>query len=128
VAPAKIRGQAFAVVADDDDDARALVVALVRRRGFHVIEAKDGADLLREVSALLDRNERVELVISDIGMPSCDGIEAAEQLLQREPSLFLILMTAFGDQATVRRAREAGARHVLRKPFALATLEQLLPK
>jgi two-component system response regulator FlrC len=68
----------------------------------------------------------VTLVVSDIGMPECDGIAATRQLLRSRPELTIVLMTAFGDQATFKRAMASGAQHVLRKPFSLAVLKTLI--
>jgi CheY-like chemotaxis protein len=116
----------LAVVADDDDDARELVAGRARMLGLRVVEACDGAHLLSCVRALWRDDENVTLVISDIGMRECDGIEATYQLLLSHPALPILLMTAFGDQLTVRRAKESGARDVLRKPFSLALLEKLI--
>jgi CheY-like chemotaxis protein len=120
------RSTAISVVADDDDDARALVANLLRRLGSNVFEVSDGAQLLARVRALADADAQVNLVISDIGMPECDGIAATQQLLRSDPRLTVVLMTAFADQATVKRAIASGARHVLRKPFSLTALEELV--
>jgi CheY-like chemotaxis protein len=114
------------VVADDDDDARALVANLLRQLGLKVCEVSDGAQLLARVQAQGQGDEDVTLVVSDIGMPECDGIAATRQLLCSRPKLKIVLMTAFGDQTTFKRARESGAQHVLRKPFSLAALETLI--
>lgn len=114
------------VVADDDDDARALVANLLRQLGLKVCEVSDGAQLLARVHQLGGGDEEVTLVVSDIGMPECDGISATQQLLGSYPTLTVVLMTAFGDQATFKRARASGAQHVLRKPFSLSALEALI--
>lgn len=111
------------VVAENDEDARDLVVGAIRSLGFQVVEAGRGDDLLDLTCELLDDAQDVSLVVSDIGMPGCDGIEAARQLRARAPTLPIVLMTAFADPAVHRRAREAGARELLRKPFSLSALQ-----
>jgi len=116
----------LAVVADDNDDARMLVSSAARRLGFAVREASSGSELLGCVRDAWAHDEKVALVISDIGMPEGDGIDVTRTLLASNPQLHVVLMTAFGDQATVKRAREAGALHVLRKPFSLAALDKVL--
>ncbi len=113
-------------MADDDEDARALVSATVRRAGFEVLEAADGRELLEHMRALQASAGRVDVVVSDIGMPNCDGIEATRRLLAKEPSLPVVLVTAFSDDATLEGARLAGAQAILRKPFTPATLTDLL--
>lgn len=118
----------LAVVADDDDDARALVANLLRHLGLQVFEACDGSELIARVHELVGGDEEVTLVISDIGMPECDGIAATHALLRSYPSLTVVLMTAFADQATFKLAMASGAQHVLRKPFSLTALEALIDR
>jgi CheY-like chemotaxis protein len=114
------------VVADDDEDARTLVADAVRKLGLSVSEATDGCQVLEHAEAIWQRGEEVALVISDIGMPQCDGIEATRKLLRIRAGLPVLLMTAFSDQATVKKAMASGARHVLRKPFSLTVLDQAI--
>lgn len=118
-----MRDGRIAVVAENDDDARELVVTAVEGLGFRVVEACSGDELLLRTYALLDRAQPIAIVISDIGMPGCDGIEATRRLLARAPSLPVVLMTAFGGLGVYQRAHQAGARQLLRKPFSLAALQ-----
>lgn len=118
----------LAVVADDDEDARTLVASLLRQLGLQVVEVCDGSELITRVHELIRGDEEVTLVISDIGMPECDGIAATHALLESYPSLTVVLMTAFGDQATFKLAMTSGAQHVLRKPFSLGALEALIER
>lgn len=121
-----MRAEGIAVVADDDEDARGLVAGVARKLGLRVIEASDGIHLLTCVRDVWQHDEKVMLVISDIGMPQCDGIQATQELLRSEPSLPVVLMTAFSDQATVKSAKASGALLVLRKPFSLSALEKVI--
>jgi CheY-like chemotaxis protein len=114
------------VLAENDDDARALVADTLRRLGFAVLEARDGNELLEHVKRLRDGGRTVALVLSDISMPGCDGIEATRRLIDANPGQRVLLMTAFGDQATLQRATQAGAFAILRKPFSLGSLEELV--
>jgi len=110
------------LVADDDDDMRALLVTSLRRVGFDVIEASDGEqllDLFKDLQA--DGGTRL-LVVSDIDMPGCDGIEATKRLRSTAPDVPVILLTAFSDQATQRAASDAGATRVMLKPLHGAAL------
>jgi two-component system response regulator (stage 0 sporulation protein F) len=114
------------LVAENDDDARSLVVSAVRELGFAVVEARDGQELLEHADQLRATQQPIALVLSDIGMPRCDGIEAARSLLSDAPQLRVVLMTAFGDAATLKRAKLVGAKHVLRKPFSLSSLQDVI--
>jgi CheY-like chemotaxis protein len=106
-----------ALVADDDDDMRSLLVTLLQRVGFEVIEASDGEELLSRFWDLqADGGSRL-LVVSDIDMPRCDGIEATRRLRRSAPNVPVILLTAFSDLATQRAASAAGATRVMLKPL-----------
>lgn len=111
-----------ALVADDDDDMRSLLVTLLQRVGFEVIEASDGEELLNRFRDLqADGGSRL-LVVSDIDMPRCDGIEATRRLRRTAPDVPVILLTAFSDLATQRAASAAGATRVMLKPLHGGTL------
>jgi DNA-binding response OmpR family regulator len=106
-------------VADDDDDTRTLMANAFKRAGFDVRESRDGEDLLRRFFALA--SDRA-IVVSDIGMPICDGIAATAAVKRRAPRTPVLLVTAFGDRTTLAAARDAGADHVLLKPIDMALL------
>lgn len=116
-----------ALVADDDPDARALVSSALIRAGLSVREASDGRELL-ELFDALERHAptRLRLVLSDIGMPLVDGIEAAQRIQARRPDLLIVLMTGFTDEATLDTAAQSGAARVMSKPVDLSELSILL--
>jgi CheY-like chemotaxis protein len=122
-----------AVVADDDDDMRTLLASCLRRVGFHVEEACDGEQLLDLFSALWADDPKQRLVIvSDIGMPIRDGLDATRVMRAAAPCLPVILVTAFSDLATLQAAREVGATNVILKPvdrkaFVQAALQAVEP-
>lgn len=105
-----------ALVADDDDDCRTLLATVLRRAGFKVIEASNGQELIE-----LFANLRAQacpgptVVVSDVGMPGCDGISAT-QVLRSDSRVPIVLVTAFDDDETLRLARSSGADQVLCKP------------
>src|SRR6184192_1687751 len=74
-------------------------------------EAGDGQSAIN-----LARELRPDLVIMDIRMPDMDGITAAETLTQEKVAPVLLL-TAFGDQQLVERAKEAGVINYVVKPL-----------
>jgi CheY-like chemotaxis protein len=110
-----------AVVADDDDDYRALIVAALERDGFEAIEARDGDELVDRVESL-HREGKGLVVVSDIGMPHCDGVQAARRLRKISLRLPIVLVTAFTDSTVWRDAYAAGADAVLGKPIEAGVL------
>ena len=112
----------YVLVADDDDDARGFLAAVLRRAGLKVCEACDGEELLERYHSLLLLSTDGLIVVSDVGMPGCDGILATGELRKTSPSVPIVIVTAFEDPATSRQAYEAGADLVLIKPIGRDTL------
>jgi len=112
------------VLAEDDREMRMLVATTLRRAGWDVIEAGDGIDLIDCVAWVIDaRDDGTDCVIvSDIRMPGMSGLDALERLRDIGWVGGIILITAFGDEATHARAHEMGANMVLDKPFDLDVL------
>jgi CheY-like chemotaxis protein len=96
-----------ALVVEDDDLVRAMAARGLVEAGYTTLEAENGRaalDLLR------GRRGRVDVVITDVGMPEMDGYELARQLEQERPDLPIIYMTGYGDVEV--------AGPFLRKPFS----------
>jgi DNA-binding response OmpR family regulator len=111
-----MREVARVALAEDDPDMRGLVADALRGDGYVVIEVADGADLKRELSEL--PNGKVDLIVSDIRIPLVTGLEILRSLREAQSNIPVVLMTAFGDEATRREAVRLGAI-VFSKPFKL---------
>jgi AmiR/NasT family two-component response regulator len=100
------------IIADDQPLHRVDLKDVLTRRGYQVVgEAMDGSGVVT-----LSRLRRPDLVIMDIHMPDMDGILAAETLV-REKIAPVIFLTAYTDQALVKRARDVGVVNYLVKPL-----------
>lgn len=99
-------------IVDDDGAVRAALRALVRSFGWHEHVYASGREFLEGYAA----GENGCLVL-DLHMPDMNGAEVQEQLRERGIDLPVIIITAFGDDPLVERARAAGARAVLAKPL-----------
>src|SRR4051794_29215309 len=110
-----LTGTAWRVlVADDDDDTLTLMSSALRRAGFEVSESTNGEELVASFASVTASRT---LVVSDIGMPKCNGIEATLALKKLAPNTPVLLVTAFGDPQTLAAAKDAGADQVLKKPL-----------
>jgi DNA-binding response OmpR family regulator len=112
------------LVAEDDADMRRLVAETLRKDGYEVSSVSDGGRLL--VTLLHEFGERggadlADLIVSDIRMPICTGMQILEQLRAAHWRIPVILMTAFGDAATRAQAQTLGAV-IFDKPFDLDDL------
>jgi DNA-binding response OmpR family regulator len=112
------------LLAEDDDEMRALLAAALRKDGYEVTACGNGINLLGHISAGLHgrRSGSYDLVVSDIRMPGLTALEVFEDLRGHSTPPPLILITAFGDERTHAQADRLGALAVLDKPFPIDRL------
>ncbi len=116
--------RARVLLAEDDDDMRDLIAGALRKDGYEVVVARDGAELLASLAmatASPNASEQFDVVVSDIRMPQCTGISVLEGLRQEHWTIPMILMTAFGDRETRERVEAAGGI-LFDKPFDIDDL------
>jgi DNA-binding response OmpR family regulator len=108
-------GRPLVLVADDDDDIRALIVFRLERAGYEVLPAADG-----ETALQLATEHRPDLAVLDVMMPKLDGYELTQRLRAQEETsrMPVILLTARAQEADVARGLEAGADDYIKKPFS----------
>ena len=73
-------------------------------------EARDGQEALEQVAAL-----RPDVVLMDLQMPRVDGVEAIRQIRERHGGVHVLVLTTYGDDESIFRGIEAGARGYLLK-------------
>jgi DNA-binding response OmpR family regulator len=101
------------------DDERTLVDTIrynLKREGFEVLAAYDGAEALA-----VARQEKPDLVILDLMMPKLDGLEVC-RILRRESSVVILMLTARDDEVDRVVGLEIGADDYLTKPFSMREL------
>jgi CheY-like chemotaxis protein len=111
------------LLVEDDPEMRELMALALQGDGYEVREAADGLEALRLLGA--EGNPGIDLVVSDIRMPGCSGLEMLQRLRGRPSQVPVVLVTAFGDRETHARARRLGAA-LLDKPFELDDLRELV--
>ncbi len=100
------------LLVDDETIQRIDLKEVLTKQGYLVVgEATDGRSAVN-----LARKIRPDLVLMDIRLPDMDGIAAAEALIQERVAP-VMLLTAFGDQPLVERAKAAGVLSYLIKPL-----------
>jgi DNA-binding response OmpR family regulator len=108
-----VESQAKILVVDDEADNVRILEALLLRRGYEVIKARNGAEALQQV----DR-EQPDIILLDVMMPIMDGFEVCK-ILKDNPETRLIpvvIMTALGQVEDRVKGIEAGADDFLTKP------------
>jgi CheY-like chemotaxis protein len=114
------------LVVDDEPDVEALFRQQFRRdlraQRFVMDFANSAADALRRVDATGDNS--LILILSDINMPGMTGLEMLPKVKQKRPDVPVIMITAYGDADTKRKALENGASGLLTKPIDFAVLRE----
>jgi DNA-binding response OmpR family regulator len=116
------RQRGRALVAEDDVEMRRVLVDTLKGEGYDVYDVGDGAALLIELA----RNHRfhydtVDVVVADVRMPLCSGLQALETIRSVRPRLPFVLLTAFGDEEMHARATTLGAE-LLDKPVSMKSV------
>lgn len=103
------------LVVDDSSSLRSLVKMSLSRAGFDVLEAPDG----RQALSQLDQAAKVHLVVSDVNMPTMDGITFLQEVKKHPRHRFtpVIMLTTEDSGGRMAQARAAGAKAWLTKPF-----------
>ncbi len=111
------------LVADADPAVRSAAHALLERFGCIVETAPDGAEAVYMARYMLLQGG-YDVIIADIRLPDMNGYEFFCKLREITDVVPLVLMTGFGYDAghSIVKARQAGIRHVLYKPFRLDQL------
>ena len=103
------------IVVDDSRTVRQQVSAVLTQAGYEVIEASDGV----EGAETIDATKDVAMVICDVNMPRMNGIDMLS-LLKKNPkhaSLVVLMLTTEGQPGPIAKAKQAGAKGWIVKPF-----------
>jgi CheY-like chemotaxis protein len=104
---------AVALVVEDDPLVRSMTTRALAEAGYRVVEAGNGEEAMTAVRA----GERLDVVVTDIGMPVMDGYALALGVQNVRPDLPVVFMTGYGDQDADRPGSVARNRLIL-KPFS----------
>lgn len=111
------------LVADDDDDLRALIAATLRSDGHDVVEARDGAELLERLDvAINSENDQPDLLITDVRMPMLSGLGVLTALRRAHVSMPVLVITVYADASIRAVAERLGAVGLLLKPIDMDDL------
>jgi CheY-like chemotaxis protein len=114
------------LVVDDEPDIEALFRQQFRRdlraQRFVMDFANSAADAITRVGSTVE--ESLILILSDINMPGMTGLEMLPKVKEMRPDVPVIMITAYGDADTKRKALEKGASGLLTKPIDFAVLRE----
>ena len=111
------------LLVEDDKVQRELLTELLEEEGFSVTSASSGERALD-----LFRKEHYDAVITDVRLPGMSGLELLQKIKELEPSVEIIVITAFSSVDDAVKAIKMGAFHYVTKPFEPEVLVNLLRK
>src|SRR5258706_2241586 len=101
-------------IADDEELIRKSLVKLLSAEGYDVDAVGSAAEVLESV-----RNDPPQVLILDLRLPDGSGLELLPRLKSIEPSLKVVVITAFGDLPTAVQALPPGAPHLIKKTYQM---------
>lgn len=113
------KGTETVLLAEDEPDVRDIARQFLESGGYKVLEARDGAEALSLAKAC---GHDIGLLVTDMVMPGMTGHELASGLLRANPSLRVIFMSGYSEQAAVHAASITPAMRLLSKPFSRGSL------
>ncbi|RLB85979.1 MAG: sigma-54-dependent Fis family transcriptional regulator [Deltaproteobacteria bacterium] len=100
------------LIVDDEKNYPLILGAVLEEEGFETFAANSGAEALEIL-----KNTDIDLVLTDMKMPSMDGIELLEKIKTKDEELPVIMMTAHGTVDKAVEAMQKGAYNYILKPF-----------
>jgi two-component system chemotaxis response regulator CheY len=120
-----MNGYKVLVVEDSPTMRQLIVFALKRIRGFQIVEANDGVDGLKKLSA-----QKFDLIVTDINMPIMDGLKLVS-MVRNDPNYKetpIIVITTEGATEDRERALALGANEYITKPIQTIKILETVKK
>jgi PAS domain S-box-containing protein len=115
---AKAQDGETVLVIEDEDSVRGLVVEVLHDLGYRALEARDGPSGLK----VLQSRERIDLLVSDIGLPGMNGRQVAEAARETRPDLKVLFITGYAENAAMSHGFLEPGMEMMTKPFAVDAL------
>src|SRR3990172_8642819 len=111
------------LVVDDEKGMRDFLSIMLKKEGYGVVTAENGAAALKAV-----QDEIFDLVITDVKMPELDGIAVLKAVKEVSPETIVIMVTAFATTETAVEAMKLGAYDYITKPFKVDEIKLIIQK
>lgn len=116
------------LIVDDSSVMRKIVERALRQAGLDSLVVHEAGSGIEGIEVL--RAKKVDLILSDINMPSMDGLEFLRQIRTQQlaPGVPVVMITTESSEEHVKAAIQAGAQGYIRKPFTAEQVkERVLP-
>jgi len=118
VVPDPARAGETVLVIEDELSVRELVIEVLNDLGYRALEAADGQAGLKMIRAA----ERLDLLVTDIGLPGMNGRQVAEAARELRPDLKILFITGYAENAALANGFLAPGMELMTKPFAVESL------
>jgi PAS domain S-box-containing protein len=106
------------MIVEDDPSVRLIVLEVLEELGYTAIEATDA----RHAIPILQSSRRIDLLVSDVGLPGMNGRQLAEVARETRPDLRVLFITGYARNAAVRGGFLDHGMDMMTKPFAIDAL------
>ena len=106
------------LLVEDERVVRALVAEVLQELGYSVLEAADGPSAVK----MLESERRIDLLVTDIGLPGLNGRQVADIARKVRPELKILFMTGYAENAAVASGFLEPGMQMITKPFPMKTL------
>ena len=106
------------MIVEDDPSVRLIVLEVLEELGYTAIEATDA----RQAIPILQSSRRIDLLVSDVGLPGMNGRQLAEVARETRPDLRVLFITGYAQNAAVRGGFLDHGMDMMTKPFAIDAL------
>jgi CheY-like chemotaxis protein len=105
-------------VVEDEPVVRSLILEVLADLGYQALEAVDGPSGLK----VLESKQRIDLLVSDVGLPGLNGRQLADHARLMRPHLKVLFITGYAEQAAIASGFLAPGMEMITKPFAIEDL------
>ncbi|MEA2867263.1 MAG: hypothetical protein QOE39_1978 [Bradyrhizobium sp.] len=108
------------LVVEDEPVVRGVIVEMLGEQGYRTLEAVDGPSGLR----ILRTNQRIDLLVTDVGLPGMNGRQLADQARESRPELKILFITGYAESVAISDGFLQPGMEMITKPFDLGNLSR----
>jgi PAS domain S-box-containing protein len=108
------------LVVEDEPVVRGVIIEMLQEQGYRTLQAVDGPSGLR----ILRLNKRIDLLVTDVGLPGMNGRQLADQARETRPDLKILFITGYAENAAIAKGFLQPGMEMITKPFDLDNLSQ----
>jgi PAS domain S-box-containing protein len=108
------------LVVEDEPVVRGVILEMLAEQGYRTLEAVDGPSGLR----ILRNHQRIDLLVTDVGLPGMNGRQLADQARETRPDLKILFITGYAESVAIADGFLQPGMEMITKPFELDNLSR----